>query len=266
MTGRRTRWGKDLSGAGPAPPPPGGDSPAARTVPDLGSPRTGTGRFSPGRSPGYAPLRQPEGATVPPRTAADARRAPGPDAAHQPATMIVARQPQAAAVREEAAPDVVQVRAGGSRQPGRAAESVWRTGLPPGPPRQVRLRRLRRCGTGAHRDLACRIRRGAVPAVLSPVVQVTGAASRSRRRPAARRRDRADRHERRGRDGLLPWLFKPAGSRPRALRQSVTSGQHAVDVTVAVEGSGHGSASQTAILQVLGPDRQTASTRVALSC
>jgi len=37
-------------------------------------------------------------------------------------------------------------------------------------------------------------------------------------------------------------------------------------VTVAVEGQGHGSAPQTVTLQVLGPDRRTASTNVVISC
>ncbi|HEX9541973.1 MAG TPA: hypothetical protein VGA04_27910 [Streptosporangiaceae bacterium] len=50
------------------------------------------------------------------------------------------------------------------------------------------------------------------------------------------------------------------------MNQSVTAGQHAVYVTVAVEGSGHGSASRTVTLQVLGPDRWTASTAVVVSC
>ena len=65
--------GEGSSGSGPAPPPLGGDSPAARTVPDLRSPHW-DGPVQPvpqpAPQPGYAPLRQPEGATVPPRTAA----------------------------------------------------------------------------------------------------------------------------------------------------------------------------------------------------
>ena len=50
------------------------------------------------------------------------------------------------------------------------------------------------------------------------------------------------------------------------LSQSVLAGQPAVYVTVSVEGAGHGSASQTVILQVLGPDTRTASAVVAVSC
>jgi hypothetical protein len=62
------------------------------------------------------------------------------------------------------------------------------------------------------------------------------------------------------------WLFRPGQQTPQVLRQSVAAGQHAVDVTVAVEGSGHGSASQQVTLQLLGPDRGSASTAVVVSC
>jgi hypothetical protein len=61
------------------------------------------------------------------------------------------------------------------------------------------------------------------------------------------------------------WLF-PSRQPPQPLSQSVLSGQHEVYVTVAVEGAGQGSASQTVILQVLGPDVRTASAVVAVSC
>ncbi len=62
------------------------------------------------------------------------------------------------------------------------------------------------------------------------------------------------------------WLFRPGRERAQPLSQSVTAGQRAVYVTVAVEGSGHGSASQTVTLQVLGADPGNASARVALRC
>jgi hypothetical protein len=39
-----------------------------------------------------------------------------------------------------------------------------------------------------------------------------------------------------------------------------------VYVTVAVQGRGHGSATQTVILDVLGPDPGTASADVTISC
>jgi hypothetical protein len=62
------------------------------------------------------------------------------------------------------------------------------------------------------------------------------------------------------------WLFRPSRQTPQPLSQSVIAGQRAVYVTVAIEGTGHGSASQNVTLQVLGPDRRTASTVVAVSC
>ena len=55
------------------------------------------------------------------------------------------------------------------------------------------------------------------------------------------------------------WLFRPDRQPPQPLSQSVVAGQDAVYVTVAVEGQGHGSASQAVTLQVLGPDPRTAS-------
>jgi hypothetical protein len=62
------------------------------------------------------------------------------------------------------------------------------------------------------------------------------------------------------------WMFRPDKRPPQPLNQSVTAGQHAVYVTVAVEGSGHGSASQTVTLQVLGPDQRAASAPMIISC
>jgi hypothetical protein len=62
------------------------------------------------------------------------------------------------------------------------------------------------------------------------------------------------------------WLFRPDQQAPKPLSQSVTVGQHAVYVTVAVQGSGHGSASQKVTLQVLGPDVRATSAGVVVSC
>jgi hypothetical protein len=60
------------------------------------------------------------------------------------------------------------------------------------------------------------------------------------------------------------WLF-PIGP-PLTLHQSVSAGQRAVNVQVTVDGSGHGKASQLVWLQVLRPDRRTASKSVLVSC
>jgi len=62
------------------------------------------------------------------------------------------------------------------------------------------------------------------------------------------------------------WLFVPSQQPPRPQNQSVTADQQAVYVTVAVLGSGHGSARRTVTLQVLGPDPRTASAAVVLRC
>jgi hypothetical protein len=62
------------------------------------------------------------------------------------------------------------------------------------------------------------------------------------------------------------WLFGTGQQAPQPLSESVTTGQHAVYVTVAVEGSGHGSASQLVTLQVLGPDFRATSAAVVVSC
>lgn len=60
------------------------------------------------------------------------------------------------------------------------------------------------------------------------------------------------------------WLF-PVGA-PLALHQPVSAGQHAVDVRVSVEGSGHGVALQRIWLQVLGPGRRSASKDILVRC
>jgi hypothetical protein len=62
------------------------------------------------------------------------------------------------------------------------------------------------------------------------------------------------------------WLVEPSQQAPQPLSESVPPGQQAVYVTISVEGAGHGSASQTVVLQVLGPDTRTASSVVAVSC
>jgi hypothetical protein len=62
------------------------------------------------------------------------------------------------------------------------------------------------------------------------------------------------------------WLFRPDQQAPQPLSQSVTAGQNAVYVTVAVRGTSYGRASRAVTLQVLGPDRRTTSTSVVLHC
>ena len=61
--------------------------------------------------------------------------------------------------------------------------------------------------------------------------------------------------------------FPVPGLHMKVLRvPPVVAGQHAVYVTVAVEGQGHGSASQQVTLDVLGPDAGTDSANVTITC
>ena len=62
------------------------------------------------------------------------------------------------------------------------------------------------------------------------------------------------------------WVFRPQTQAPQPLNQSVAAGQHMVYVTVAVQGRGHGTASQAVTLDVLGPGTGTASRDVTISC
>ena len=62
------------------------------------------------------------------------------------------------------------------------------------------------------------------------------------------------------------WEFQPQTEAPQQLSQSVTAGQHSVDVTIAIEGQGHGSAAQRVTLDVYGPQAKAASMPVNLSC
>jgi len=151
-------------------------------------------------------------------------------------------------------------------QGGRTAEHVWSGGPPPAPPR--RSARLRRLG-GTVLTAVLLIASGVILFLrfYHPPFQVTGAAI-SQHTAAGCRVNVTGRIDTNGAAGTISyrWLFRPGQPQATTLRQSVASGQHAVDVTVAVEGSGSGTASQTAVLQVLSPGRRTASAHVTLSC
>ncbi len=62
------------------------------------------------------------------------------------------------------------------------------------------------------------------------------------------------------------WVTRPERQPPHPLSEPVAAGQNPVYVTVPVKGQGHGSASETVTLQVLGPDTGSASTDVVVSC
>jgi hypothetical protein len=154
-------------------------------------------------------------------------------------------------------------------QAGVGAESVWRTGQRPAPPRQVRLRRIRRL-LGLVLTVALLIAAGVVVWLRffdHPAFHVTKVAI-TRQVKTSCGMDVTGRIDTNGAAGTVSyqWVFRPQTQAPQPLSQSVVSGQHAVYVTVAVEGQGRGTASQIVTLDVLGPDPGTASATVIISC
>jgi len=151
-------------------------------------------------------------------------------------------------------------------QAGRTAERAWRTGQTGTPAR--RPRRLRRL-LGSVLTVILLVASGVVLYLrfYHPPFRVTGVVIAQRTQTACGV-DLTGRIGTNGAAGTVSyqWVFTPSRQPPRPLSQSATAGQHDVYVTAAVEGSGHGSASQTATLQVLGPDPRTASTTVAVRC
>jgi hypothetical protein len=151
------------------------------------------------------------------------------------------------------------------------AESVWRTGERPGPPGRHRGRRRRlRQTLGLALTVILLIAAGVVLWLRfhhAPfhVTDVRIASETSTGCGV----DVTGRIDTNGSAGTVSyqWVFRPSGNgAPQPLNQSVVAGQHAAYVTVAVEGRGHGSATQTVILQVLGPDTGTAFRTVTVSC
>jgi hypothetical protein len=242
-----------------------------------GSPAEGDGgiqRVFPGREPATQPL-----PTHPPTL----------DASHQPATIMKPGGPEAAAVPYE--PVTVGPSSGGAPPGGgpppaappevarfgpgvpvsqAGAESVWRTGHRSGPPpRQQRLRRLRRV-MGLALTVILLIAAGIVlwlrffdhPSFRVTDVSITGHTK------VGCTVDVTGRIATNGSAGTVSyqWLFRPQTQAPQPLNQTVVAGQHAVYVTVAVEGQGHGTASQTVTLDVLGPGTGSAFTNVTVSC
>ena len=198
-------------------------------------------------------LYQPTATATPPPPPATAVQPLSTTATHQPGADIVRYGPGV-----PAAPPASQA--------GVTAERIWRTAhLPESPRRRVGLRRL--FGTAltvillAASGLVLYLRFHHAP------FHVTGVTI-SRQTKTACGVDVTGQITTDGSAGTVSyqWLFRPDRQAPQPLSQSVVAGQHAVYVTVAVQGQGHGSASQTVTLQILGPDPQAASAAFVVSC
>jgi hypothetical protein len=151
-------------------------------------------------------------------------------------------------------------------QAGPEAERVWRTGRPPEPSRRpLRLRRL----FGSALTVILLAASGVVLYLHfhHAPFRVTGVEISQQTKNGCVD-DVTGRITTNGAAGTVSyqWVFRPGRQAPQPLSQSVVGGQHALYVTTVVEGQGHGSASQTATLQVLGPDQGTASTAVIVRC
>jgi len=240
----------------------------------------------PGYQPTYVPTRRPEAETVPPAPGADVTaRPPVPDAAHQSPTIVVRRQPEAAAAPggspaggspaggapPQSASDVLRYGPGvPASQAGVAAESVWRTGHRPGPPpRQGRVRRVRRV-LGSALTVILLVVAGVVVWLRffdHSAFHVTGVNIIQQTKTGCGVNVTGE-IVTNGSAGTVSyqWVFQPQTQAPQPLSQTVTAGQHDVVVTVAVQGQGHGSATQKITLDVLGPDPRTALTEVTISC
>jgi hypothetical protein len=200
----------------------------------------------PGYQPTYVPTRRPEAETVPP--------APG--------------APPAGGAPPQSASDVLRYGPGvPASQAGVAAESVWRTGHRPGPPpRQGRVRRV----LGSALTVILLVVAGVVVWLRffdHSAFHVTGINITQQTKTGCGVNVTGE-IVTNGSAGTVSyqWVFQPQTQAPQPLSQTVTAGQHDVFVTVAVQGQGHGSATQKVTLDVLGPDPRSAPTEVTISC
>ena len=222
--------------------------------------------LSGGPPPQYAPGPPPgaQGGYAPPRPP------PGPPGGYGPGGTGPG-EPPAAGPGPGSAGDVLRYGPGIPESgAGVAAESVWRTGHRPGPPpRQARLRRVRRV-LGSALTVVLLVAAGVVVWLRffhhSPF-HVTGVSIVQETKTSCGE-NVTGKIATNGSAGTVSyqWVFKPQIQAPQPLSQSVTAGQHDVFVTVAVQGQGHGSATQEVTLDVLGPDPGTASRDVTISC
>ena len=232
-----------------------------------------------------APFYPPTELSAPPRPEPSARGGPSappwddmtgyPEAAAERPRTEISRYPEAAA-EPPRADAVAPPSPGGYVRYGpgvpaavpaaSAAEQIWRTGPVAEPPR--RRPRWRRTLGSAFTVLLL----AAAALILflrlhHPAFADTGAAITQQTRNGCGV-DVTGRITTSGGAGTLSyqWVFRPDTRPPQPLTQTVIAGQKAVFVTVAVEGSGSGSAAQSVTLQVLGPQKRTASTSVVIRC
>jgi hypothetical protein len=181
---------------------------------------------------------------------------------------LASQPPQAG--RADPAPELVRYGSGFPATPptgaAQTAERIWRTGRLAEPPR--RPRRWRGIASAALTVIL--LATSAVVLYLRfhhAPFQVTGVAITQQTKSGCGV-DVTGQISTNGAAGTVSyeWLFRPGQQAPQPLGQSVIAGQNTVDVTVAVQGSGHGSGSRAVTLQVLGPDRRAASISVVLRC
>ena len=239
------------------------------------------GSSGPDEATSGLPRREP--ATQPPV------QPPVTEAVHQPPTIVVQRRPEEAVTPGEpvtyrpppgsppggpppqSASGVLRYGPGvPASQAGVAAESVWRTGHRPEPPsRQDRLRRVRRV-LGSALTVILLVVAGIVVWLRffdHPAFHVTEVSIIQQTKTSCGV-NVTGKIVTNGSAGTVSyeWVFQPQTQAPQPLSQSVAAGSHDVLVTVAVQGQGHGNATQKVTLDVLGPDTGTAFTNVTISC
>jgi hypothetical protein len=151
-------------------------------------------------------------------------------------------------------------------QAGVSAEQVWRTGQMPDPPkRPVRVRRM----AGTALTVILLIAAGVLLFLRfhHATFQVSGATI-TQAVPNGCNVNVTGQISTNGAPGTISyqWVYTPQHGTPQPLSQSVVSGQHAVFVTVSIQGQGHGSATEKVTLQVLGPNQESASRVITISC
>jgi hypothetical protein len=252
-------------GEGSSGPDPGlsagaGDGEATRTFQGR-DPATRAGQAAPANPPAEAAPAHPPTEVVPPSAEAAPPHPPTevvpPSAGTPPAEAVPARLPSQVVRYGPGVPVTVSAD---------QAELVWRTGRLPAPPR--RPRKLRKF-LGSALTVILLAASGVVLFLrfYHAPLHVTGVVISSQT-PTSCGVNVTGRISTNGAAGTVSyeWQYQTGQQPPQPLNQSVVAGQHAVYVTDAIQGSGHGSASQTVTLQVLGPDPRSASAQVTFTC